>query len=226
MMFLIRFWRNLTKKDSVESDKYEINKFSTCTVLSVLGRFFMDPDFSGFMKKIGRKSGSGLRKKRLILLGIRKKTRIRNTDIYTSRHATSLIRNVVQLFYLCMQSRQCKLFKLDFMYRTGQRSATGKTSKILISVAEPKLFNFGSTFVPYFLSTSAPLPYTTVYACFSFKHTVLLSKWSELDQVINRPGALSPRQTVELYTNCRTFLREANRMCRSVWVDFNLQVWR
>ena len=105
MMFLIRFWRNLTKKDSVESDKYEINKFSTCTVLSVLGRFFMDPDFSGFMKKIGRKSGSGLRKKRSILLGIRKKTQIRNTDIYTSRHATSFIRNVVQLFYLCMQSR-------------------------------------------------------------------------------------------------------------------------
>ena len=37
-MFLIRFWSNLTKKDSVESAKYEINKF--ILVLTVLGRFF------------------------------------------------------------------------------------------------------------------------------------------------------------------------------------------
>jgi hypothetical protein len=43
-------------------------------------------------------------------------------------------------------------------------------------------------------------------------------------QVINRPGVLSPRQTVELYNNCRSFLSQANQMCRSVWIDFNLQV--
>jgi hypothetical protein len=42
--------------------------------------------------------------------------------------------------------------------------------------------------------------------------------------VINRPGVLSPRQTVELYNNCRSFLSQANQMCRSVWIDFNLQV--
>ena len=37
MMFLIQFWRNLTKKDSVESAKYEIKK--CILVLTVLGRF-------------------------------------------------------------------------------------------------------------------------------------------------------------------------------------------
>ena len=48
MMFLIRFWRSLTKKDSVESAKYEMQIFSFCT--SVFGQgvfFFTDPDFSG-----------------------------------------------------------------------------------------------------------------------------------------------------------------------------------
>ena len=47
MMFLIRFWRSLTKKDSVESAKYDIQIFSSRT--SVFGRFFTDPDrvFSG-----------------------------------------------------------------------------------------------------------------------------------------------------------------------------------
>ena len=45
MMVLIRFWRSLIKKDSVESAKYEF--FSTFT--PVLGLFFtdLDPDFSG-----------------------------------------------------------------------------------------------------------------------------------------------------------------------------------
>ena len=48
MLFLIRFWSSLTKKDSVESAKYEITKFSTCTN-SFRAFFFMDPDpdFSG-----------------------------------------------------------------------------------------------------------------------------------------------------------------------------------
>ena len=200
MMFLIRFWRNLTKTDNVESDKYEINKFSTCTFsfrtffngsgfFRIGSGFSADPDpDSG--KKFRSGSGSG------------KKSRIRNTDIYTSRHATSFIMNVVQLFYLCMQPRQCKLFKLDFMYRRNY----------LISVPVPLLFLISSPLQRHY-RTRRFMP-------------VFSSKWSELDQVINRPGALSPRQTVELYTNCRTFLREANRMCRSVWVDFNLQVWR
>ena len=31
MMFLNRLWRNLTKNDSVESAKYKIQIFSTCT---------------------------------------------------------------------------------------------------------------------------------------------------------------------------------------------------
>ena len=48
MMVWIRFWRSLTKKDSVESAKYEII-FSIST--PVLGRFFKEPDpyqdFSG-----------------------------------------------------------------------------------------------------------------------------------------------------------------------------------
>ena len=74
MMFLIRFWRNLTKKDSVESAKYKINKFSTCTFSFTGGPFFMDPDTdfyrigSGFSadpdpdsgKKV--RSGSGKKK--------------------------------------------------------------------------------------------------------------------------------------------------------------------
>ena len=51
MMFLIRFWSNLTKKDSVESAKYEIQFFSTFT--PVLGRFFHRSGFfrigSGFL---------------------------------------------------------------------------------------------------------------------------------------------------------------------------------
>ena len=41
-------------------------------------------------------------------------------------------------------------------------------------------------------------------------------------QVINKPGALSHKQLVELLTNSRTFLSEARTMCQSVWVEFNL----
>jgi len=43
-------------------------------------------------------------------------------------------------------------------------------------------------------------------------------------QVISqRAGALSPRQTVDLYNACKSFLRESKQMCQSVWVDFNIQ---
>jgi len=41
-------------------------------------------------------------------------------------------------------------------------------------------------------------------------------------QVINRPGALSNKQIVDLYNTCKTFLHEARSMCQSVWVEFNL----
>ena len=42
MMVLIRFWRSLIKKDSIERSKYEITIFSTFN--PVLGCFFTDPD--------------------------------------------------------------------------------------------------------------------------------------------------------------------------------------
>ena len=41
-------------------------------------------------------------------------------------------------------------------------------------------------------------------------------------QVINKPGALSFRQLVELIKNSAAFLQEARAMCQSVWVEFNL----
>ena len=43
MMFfdqVLVFWRNLTKKESVESAKYDIQFFLILTVLTVFGRFF------------------------------------------------------------------------------------------------------------------------------------------------------------------------------------------
>ena len=43
MMFLIRFWRNLTKKDSVESAKYDI-QFCLFLLTDFSAVFFMDPD--------------------------------------------------------------------------------------------------------------------------------------------------------------------------------------
>ena len=43
MMFLIRFWRNLTKKDSVESAKYDI-QFCLFLLTDFWVVFFMDPD--------------------------------------------------------------------------------------------------------------------------------------------------------------------------------------
>ena len=62
MMFWIRFWSNLTKKDSVESAKYEIKK--CLLVLTVLGRFLRIRIliFPDRIRIFGR-SGFGLRKK-------------------------------------------------------------------------------------------------------------------------------------------------------------------
>ena len=63
--FFIRFWMNLSKKDSVVSAKYEINKFSICTYRFTVGRFLWIR-----IRNFGW-SGSGLRKKSSIR--IRKK---------------------------------------------------------------------------------------------------------------------------------------------------------
>ena len=49
MMFLIRFWSNLTKKDSVESAKYEKYK-KIMLVLTVLGCFFFFMDLDLFFR--------------------------------------------------------------------------------------------------------------------------------------------------------------------------------
>jgi len=40
-------------------------------------------------------------------------------------------------------------------------------------------------------------------------------------EVMNRPGALSPRDTRALYTKCKQFLNAAKRMCQAVWVNFD-----
>ena len=66
MMFLIRFWRNQTKKDSVESAKYEIILLHLYSFLDIffidpVSRFLPDPDpDSG--KKV-RSGKSRIRKK-------------------------------------------------------------------------------------------------------------------------------------------------------------------
>ena len=41
-------------------------------------------------------------------------------------------------------------------------------------------------------------------------------------QVINKPGALSHRQLLDLVTHSRQFLAEARAMAQSVWVEFNV----
>ena len=58
-MFLIRFLMNLTKKGSVESAKYEINK-NFLLVLTVLGRFFHGSG-SGFSADPDPDSGEQIR---------------------------------------------------------------------------------------------------------------------------------------------------------------------
>ena len=72
MVVFIRFWRSLTKKDSFESAEYDINFFSTLT--PVLGRFFTDPDFPDLDF-------------RLIRIRTQKKTRIRNTVLFSSSNS-------------------------------------------------------------------------------------------------------------------------------------------
>ena len=64
-MVMIRFWRSLTKKDRVQSDRYEITLFFAIFIL-VFGRFFTDPDFYGSDPDLygsdpdsGKKVGSG-----------------------------------------------------------------------------------------------------------------------------------------------------------------------
>ena len=79
MMFLIRFWRSLTKKGSVESAKYEITTIYICT--SVFGRFFHGSG-SGFPNRIWIFGLSGLSKKSLIR--IRKKPGSETLLIFTS----------------------------------------------------------------------------------------------------------------------------------------------
>ena len=72
MMVFIRFWRNLNKKDSVESAKYEIK--NVLPVLKVLERFFFmdldhdvgsDPDFRPIrIRTQEKKSRFGFKKNR------------------------------------------------------------------------------------------------------------------------------------------------------------------
>jgi len=40
-------------------------------------------------------------------------------------------------------------------------------------------------------------------------------------EVINRPGAMSPHETMVLYSRCKEFLKAAKEMCQSVWVNFD-----
>ena len=71
-----RFWRKLTKKDSVDSAKYEITIF--LPVLSVFGHFFpwirIFRIVSGFLSDPDPDSG------KQVPSGSGKKTRIRNTE--------------------------------------------------------------------------------------------------------------------------------------------------
>ena len=62
-MFLIRFWSNLTKKDSVENASYEINK-----IFYLQDFFRSDPDFRPIPTR-----------EKTVRYGSWKKTRIRNT---------------------------------------------------------------------------------------------------------------------------------------------------
>ena len=76
MMFLIRFWRSLTKKDSVESAKYEMQIFFFLY-------FSFWTDFSRiriFPDRI-QSFGRWIRTQEKKLIWIRKKTRMRNTAL-------------------------------------------------------------------------------------------------------------------------------------------------
>ena len=78
MMFLIRFWRSLTKKDSVESAKYEMQIFSFCT--SVFGQGVFFSRIRIFPDRI-QSFGRWIRTQEKKLIWIRKKTRMRNTAL-------------------------------------------------------------------------------------------------------------------------------------------------
>ena len=86
-MFLIRFWRNLTKKDSVESatvNMKEINKKNSTCSNSFWTVFFMVPDR---IRIFGR---SGLRKKKFDP-DPEKKVRIRNTGVQYSTFRKTMV---------------------------------------------------------------------------------------------------------------------------------------
>ena len=81
-MFLIRFYRSLTKKDSVDSAKYErTNFFSSCT--SVFGRFF---------------SWIRIRTREKSLIRILNKTGILNTAVMGSAVRSFLVVNYKILY--------------------------------------------------------------------------------------------------------------------------------
>ena len=65
---MIRVWRKLTKKDSVESPKYTYT-YKLYLYLQFLGRFFMDPDFQDRIRIFLADSDPD------------KRTRIRNTEL-------------------------------------------------------------------------------------------------------------------------------------------------
>ena len=76
MMFLIRFWRSLTKKDSVESAKYEMQIFFFLY-------FSFWTDFSRiriFPDRI-QSFGRWIRTQEKKLIWVRKKTRMQNTAL-------------------------------------------------------------------------------------------------------------------------------------------------
>ena len=52
-MFLIRFWRHLTKKDSVESAKYDIRYKFVLSVLAVFGLFLHGSGSRSGFSRIG-----------------------------------------------------------------------------------------------------------------------------------------------------------------------------
>ena len=95
MMFLIRFWRSLTKKDSVESAKYEMQIFFFLY-------FSFWTDFSRiriFPDRI-QSFGRWIRTQEKKLIWIRKKTRIRNTALLPLFPFFYLTKNSIALLTL------------------------------------------------------------------------------------------------------------------------------
>ena len=95
MMFLIRFWRSLTKKDSVESAKYEMQIFFFLY-------FSFWTDFSRiriFPDRI-QSFGRWIRTQEKKLIWIRKKTRMRNTALIPLFPFFYLTKNSIALLTL------------------------------------------------------------------------------------------------------------------------------